>query len=245
MAVPNIYLSTDGMLLSSSPPQASKGKKVTYRILVKIKHAYHKVGNIIIDRFAGCIFYVPSQNKCINSSDSEIENKLIDHVAWHSSGRVHIKDASGESYVVEEGEGVVNPKRLSRTRQTIKDTGYQTILWDTIMDITTLPAHKKKADNLDVVFAMDKHSGPVQFSFSMVSGKHILKAETGQKTPVHRVASSIQKERIIGDIVRRTLGWESGNADKLLQYALYKYTGEGLKEGRRLKIHPTSSISAQ
>lgn len=164
-------------------------------------------------------------------------------MSWHSSGRVHIKTSDQTRHIVEEGLGVVNPQLPNKTRQEIQNTGYQTICLDTIIDVSTLPCHIKKVDRLDIVFDMAIYNGPVRFKFSMVSGLHIIKAERGENTPVHRVDSTIHKERLVGDIARRGLGWESGNADKLLQYALYKYTGDDLKNGRRLFIPATSQIS--
>ncbi len=212
---------------------------VTYRILIKSNTNYYKLGTIIIKRFDGDIFYTPSQKGVTNSSGN-MNNKIIDHVSWHKSGRVHIKPQNGNYEIFEEGVGVLKPTTgVKKDRQKIKDIGFQEIVRDTVIEIKALPEHKKKIDELDVVFNIKEYLESVQFHFSIVSGTHIAKLAEGGETPV-KVSKKSKKLLLDGQI--RCLGVESGNADKILQYGLYKYIGKDLLKGRRLVMATDSNI---
>jgi len=214
-------------------------KTVTYRILIKSNTKYYKLGTIIIKRFEGDILYVPSQAGVVDSN-TNIINKIISHISWHQSGRVHVKAKDNSYEIFEEGVGILNPIfGVKKDRQKIKDIGFQEITRDTVIDITTLPKHNKKIDKLDVIFDIKNYTGPVQFHFSMVSGTHIAKFHEGGKTPV-KISKKSVEFRLDSQI--RCLGVESGNADKLLQYGLYKYVGKDLKKGRRLFVATDSGI---
>ncbi|MFH1769922.1 MAG: hypothetical protein ABH833_04690 [Parcubacteria group bacterium] len=216
-------------------------KTVKYRVLIKSDGNYYKLGTIIIKRFEGDIIYAPSQLKVIGSSSTGTLDNVIDHVSWHPSGRVHVKIKDDSYEIFEEGIGVLNSIfGMEKDRQRIKDIGFQEILRDTVIDIATLPEHKKKIDKLDIVFDIKDYDGPVQFYFSMVSGTHIVELAEGGKTPVKISKKSI-KLRLDGQ--HRSLGVESGNADKLLQYNLYRYVGKDLQKGRRLFVAADSGIS--
>ena len=128
---------------------------------------------------------------------------------------------------------------VKKDRQKIKDIGFQEIVRDTVIEIKALPEHKKKIDELDVVFNIKEYLESVQFHFSIVSGTHIAKLAEGGETPV-KVSKKSKKLLLDGQI--RCLGVESGNADKILQYGLYKYIGKDLLKGRRLVMATDSNI---
>ena len=83
-------------------------KIVSYRILIKFNDSLYKLGHIMIKRFEGDVFYSPSQNGIIDSSDKNTLQKIMDHISWHKSGRVHIKVKDGECHVFEEVTGTRN-----------------------------------------------------------------------------------------------------------------------------------------
>ena len=212
----------------------------TYRILVKQRDTYFKLGHILIKASEGDIYYVPSQTGVIDADNEHLIKEIIEHVAWHKSGRVHVKKKDGEIVVLEEGVGVVDKEDVPMLdRQEIKDIGYQEIVRDTVIDVKTLPVHGKKIEQLDVVLDLKEHDGPIQLHFSIVSGTHIVAAYEGKETPV-KIATKSAKLQL--DSTHRCLGVESGNADKLLQYGLYKYVGSDFDEGRRLLIAGDSKI---
>jgi hypothetical protein len=213
-------------------------KTVTYRMLIKQGFKYYKLGTIIIKRLEGEFLYTPSQLRIENSGSEKVIGKVIDHVSWHKSGRVHIKTKDGEYDVVEEGVEMLKPEGW-KSRQKIEDIGFQEIIRDTVIDVSTLPEYIKKIDGLDVVFDIKDYVGPVQFLFTIVSGTHVVELSKGGRTPV-KIAEKSNKIKL--DSQLRCLGAESGNADKLLQYILYKYTGEDLQKGRRFFIAGDSGI---
>lgn len=213
-------------------------KTTSYKILIKSGRAHYKLGTIIIKTFDGDIMYTPSQAG-ISESNSNIIFKVIDHVSWHRSGRVHIKTKNGGYKIFEEGLGVLNPIiGIEQTRQEIKDIGFQEILRDIVADISTLPKYTGEINELDVILNINGYAGAIQFIFSIVSGTHIVALFEGKETPI-KTSENIEKL----DNQKRCLGAESGNADKLLQYVLNKYLGGNLAEGgRRLFIAPNSKI---
>ena len=90
--------------------------------------------------------------------------------------------------------------------------------------------------------ALTRHTaGSVQFSFSMVSGKEIIKHFGGDDTPAKPASQEVHDRRL--DFNIRLLGHESGNADKMLQYSLFQYIGEKLENERRLFIPQDSKIN--
>lgn len=214
---------------------------VSYRILVKSNGNLYKLGHVMIQRFEGDIFYVPSQNGIVDSSDKNTLQKIMDHISWHKSGRVHMKIKDSQYYIFEEGKGVINKILGKKVRQEIQDIGYQEIVRDTVIDFSKLPKHEKSVDALDVVFDVGNYKKPVQFHFSMVSGREIVKSFRGEKTPVKQADRKVLENKLASD--QRCLGNESGNADKLLQYGLYKYIGADLKAGRRVFVPTDSGIS--
>jgi hypothetical protein len=214
------------------------GKVLKHNILIFYKEIYRKLGNVIISRSNGDILYVPSQRKTI-ASNYGTANEVIDHIAWHKTGRVHIKMVSGKKYVFEYGRGEV--AEISDKRQPILDIGYQEILRDTVIDMQKLPILKKKINELDIVFRAGNYSGAIQFHFSIVSEHQIIKVASGQETPIKNVYSN--NNSLLIDVDKRFLGYESGNADKLLQYSLYKFIGTDLKKGRRVFVSKDSKIT--
>lgn len=212
---------------------------VRRRVLIQKDKNIYKVGDIIITIETGDVYYVPSQKKVIDASTENTIGWIINHVSWHKSGTVHIKDNNLNRFSSEKGVGDYVGDGI---RQKIQDIGYQRMLLDTILNIDILPKHKKKTGELDIVFKIRDYHGPIQFDFSIVSGREIINTHLGKKTSVHQVDKEIQKERIL-DIQHGCLGVESDNADKLLQFVLNKYIGnEKLPTGRRMFIPNDSGI---
>ena len=194
-------------------------KNVDYRILITNNGQFYKIGHIIINRFEGDFYYTPSQQQIINFS-SGCQNKIIDHVAWHKDGRIHIKTKDGKYYNVE-------------SRQKVNEIGYQDIVVDKVENYKKLPKRTKK--KLDVVFDADKYIGPIEFKFSVVSGKLIVGHYNDVSVPIKCSDTRIDNNFLAKK--DRCLGHESRNADKLLQYILKKYVAsEKLLTGRQLFI---------
>lgn len=219
----------------------SMKKEVKYRILIKKDLDYFKLGTIIIQRFSGDVFYSPSQ-KGVQNSNYGFVRKIMDHISFHSTGRVHLKPRKGNNHIFESGDGE-NVPQTSKIRQKIIDTGFQELVCDTVLDYKKIPVHKKNIDNLDVVFDVSNYEGPVQFMFSMVSGRQLIKVFKGEDTPVKNISKKSMKLLLGSDT--RCLGSESNNADKILQYQLFQYVGgkDELPSGRRLFIKEGSKIS--
>ena len=92
-----------------------------------------------------------------------------------------------------------------------------------------------------MIFDMREYDGPIQFLFSIISGRLLTQNFEGKKTLIREI--SPDKRALLLASQKRALGHESGNADKLLQYMLFKYTGsEELPENRRLFVAGDSKI---
>jgi len=170
---------------------------------------------------------------------------MLEHFSWHRSGRVHVKYIDQSLRVFEKGKGkgeILKEESIS-SRQEIRNIGFQEVIRDIILDVSRLPIYKKKVDNLDVIFEIESNSGPVEFIFSIVSGKQLVRLFEGKETPVRAVGED-EKQHTLGHTIR-CLGKESDNADKLLQYTLKKskITISSLPKHRELIIPKDSGIS--
>lgn len=211
--------------------------EVKYRILIKSKNDCFKIGTILIKRLKGDIFYIPSQRVLVDSSCGIVEN-IINHISYHKNGQVHIKTKNRNRYILETGKRGVNSSN-KLTRQSIKNIGFQEIVRDTIPDFLKLPKLLKQVDNFDVVFEVNKYKGPVQFLFSIVSGRLIVAKKVVKKELIKEISGN----SILAGITR-ILGNKSGSDDKILQYLLFKYTGDQeLSLGRNLFIPRDSKVN--
>ena len=214
-------------------------KEVKYRVLIKSEKNYFRLGTILLQTYEGDIYYIPSQRlMLITSVNGKVKKEVIDHISWHKSGRVHFKILGGFRDVLEYGE----QEEKSGSRQAIKDIGFQEIVKEIILDFTKLPLLTKKKKALDVILDSKQYKNPIQFIFLIVSGRLIVAQIEGKKTGI-RITTGKARGRIL-DIQNRCLGWESDNADKLLQYILIEYAGkDDLKVNRRLFVPRGSKIS--
>ena len=218
----------------------SSSKNTVYRVLIKSDVVYYRVGKIVIQKNTGDFYYVPSQKGIVASSFGML-GRILDHFGFHPTGRVHVKTNDGERKVIESGLGEVEP-RTTRLRQPVKEIGFQEILKDTIIDFRMIPILHGESDALDVVFDIGEYKGPVQFSFSIVSGRLITASFKGEKVGIRSMPEEIKRKVLAYD--RRCLGVESDNADKLLQYILCEYEGDSddLVTGRRVFIAADSRL---
>jgi len=176
---------------------------VRYNILIKSNLGLFNLGKVIIRRFKGEIFYVLPHKYLIDDNGRNLG--VIDKISWHASGEVHIKTKNGK-YV------------YKQKIQKIKDIGFQYLLRVIIPNFLKLPKKQKK-ENFDIILNINNYKGQLEFVFSIVSGKLI--AADFYKKPV-----PVKREPIGDDILvveKRGLGYESDNADKLLQFSLRKY----------------------
>lgn len=179
-------------------------KSVNYRVLVKTAAGIKKIGTVIIDSFNGDIYYVPSQ-KALVTKNTKDPNRVIDHISFHESGKVHIKfmDRTREDLP---------------SRGPLREIGYQLMVEDHIYDLHSLPDHRKKVTELDQIFWPPNIVGAT-FRFSIISGRLIAH-------PTALPEVTIRSNKTDGEDLlcasRMALGWHSGNADKLLQYAIHR-----------------------
>jgi len=179
------------------------GGDVRYNILIKSGSNLFNLGKIIIRIFKGEIFYSPSYKILIDSNRKILG--IIDKISWHASGEVHIKTKNG-NYV------------YKQKIQKIKDIGFQYLIRVIIPDFFKLPKKNKK-ENPDVILNINNYKGPLEFVFSIVSGRLIVDKFYNKPVP-------IKERRVGGDVLNaqiRCLGYGSDNADKILQFSLNKY----------------------
>jgi hypothetical protein len=207
-------------------------KSVDYKILIKAKDVYYKIGTIVIKAHTGDILYTPSFRYIYDPNAQE--KKEIDHVSWHANGQVHIKhrDDTVEKYDIIQKNG---------ERQKISEIGFQELLRDMIVDYQQLPEYHKKVIKLDVVFDVADYHGPVGFHFSIVSGRLIAAGYEGRNVPI--TAVNYRESNSIIASNRRALGYHSGNADLMLQYSLRNEVGDNQRTQRQLYIAHDMKIS--
>jgi hypothetical protein len=206
--------------------EVSPKSTTEYRILMQVDDCLRRIGSILIDTFNGDLMYIPSQTILLKGGSI----RELDHVSFHESGRTHLKfrDRGYE---------------MLPTRSPIKKVGYQVMFKDNIHDATSLPLFRKKVREIDMIFQANTAQS-LLFELSIISGKLIVQPESLPNVTVS-TRSAIDDPRHI-DLHRRSLGWHSGNADKLLQYSLRSGTEEPPthKLARRTLFIPTDSTIA-
>ena len=201
---------------------------IRYRILIKNKDCYFKVGTVVIRTYTGDMLYTQSDR--VNTQD----NKKIDHVSWHVNGRVHIKYCG----VSEDKYDII---QKDEERQKISEIGFQDLVTDTVKDYKKLPKYTKVVIDLDVVFEIGDYPGSVVFCFSMVSGKLIVAQYHRESVPSE--GFKLKKDWDVIGVISRALGWHSGSPDVILQYSLKKTDAENLKTNRKIFIPHDMKIS--
>ncbi len=216
-------------------------KNSNIRALIKIssKNIFFRIGNIIIDNNAGDIYYIPSSKYVADSNNKYVG---LEHFVWHQSGRVHLKSSSKKK-IIEYGTAENDsPVSASNLRMKIHDIGYQEMWRDIVVDILNLPILDKNVKNSDIVFVIGNYTGPIIFILSIVSGRLIVKKHNGQNVPIKNISQ--ERKKLLLAMENRGLGSRSDNADKKLQFQLYKFPGnvDDLLTGRRIIIPKNSKV---
>ena len=163
----------------------------------------------------GEIYYKPSRRPSVALNGEK--PVPIEHFSWHASGGVNLKLQNNKHIPLEHGVGEIkNPGK----RQTLKNVGYQELFREIVADFSVL--ENTEAKDADVILEGKEHAGPFVFLLSVVSGTHIIANTRGKQTPVYAVDS--RTNPCFLDSKTGCLGAESGNADKLIQYHLERYT---------------------
>ncbi len=201
----------------------SKGD-IKSKILIKSNNKFFYLGDIILKSKKGEIFYKPSITPSVALNGAE--PVPLEHFSWHASGGVNFKLKNNKHISVEHGIGETkNPG----TRQILQDIGYQELFREFVSNFSVLQTTEEGEGN--VILDGKGHDGPFVFLLSLVSGTHIIASFRGKETSVHSV--NLKDNPLFLDIKTGCLGAESGNADKLIQYHLEKYTHK-MEEGKRL-----------
>lgn len=177
--------------------------RVDYRILLRRQGKVLKIGHIVIDTFHGDIYYTPSQTIRITNGSQAGD---VDHFSFHKNGATSVKFKDLDRETIS-------------SRKSIQHIGYQLMVEDSIFDVPSLPRHTKELASLDVIFE-DIKEDSIQFRFSIISGRLIIEPDSLAGITVK--AQNIQANDVLLSVKNRCLGWHSGNADKLLQYALHR-----------------------
>ena len=175
---------------------------ISYSFLFEFNNTLYCAGNIIIKSSTGDVLYVPSE-KTYLSEDRYIFS-TIDHIAWHSTGRVHIKFKEKENKysIIEESE----------ERKSMNEVNRQKLFSHSISDILSLPKYNKKLKNLDVVVNVDKNE-PVTIVCNLFDGNYYIKNRNYfNVSPIkHKLLKSIMRSISNGKI----------NRSKALQFIIY------------------------
>lgn len=224
-------------------------KDVIYRVLIKYDNIYYKIGTIIIKVYSGDIYYSPSQNGISINIDGDIINKKVKKIVFHKSGRVHLDLDDGDRLIHSIGKGIeenindVDENTLER-RQEIKDIGFQDLFIDYIKNFSHIPKYYKNIVPLDIVFNVTNIE-EMFFKLNIVSGKILIKVYGGGECKIGDETIKKKNKEDVGIVAsdRRCIGHDSGNGDKLMQYLLFKYSGEEIPVDRRIFIPVDSKIS--
>lgn len=208
---------------------SSNKKDSQVRVLVKVGNDIHKIGDVIIKRLTGEIYYSPSSKEYL---DASAVKKEIIHFSWHKSGDVVLKLKTE----------AVQHKGV-RTGLEIRQIGFQDLFRDLILEPIKLPIFIKQKRVNDILFDLKDYKDQILLSFSVISGKLIIKRYRGEETPLNFV--NVAGFRTVVGLEKRALGFESRNSDKLLQIILLKTSGDAtkLKTKRRILILPDQKIS--
>lgn len=201
-------------------------KDVKMRLLFELDNKVKRIGNLIINRRKGDIYYIPSSKEYLENTSQKRE---IVHFSWHESGEIHLKLK-------------VDPYKKIRKGLKIKEIGFQDLFRDLIVEPVRLPIFSKRKDTLDVVFKAKEYKGPILLTISIISGKLLVRRYKGEETPLNFVDVS-DFTSVLG-LEKRALGFESGNSDKFLQIALLKTSGDSskLRTKRRILVLPDQKI---
>ncbi len=188
---------------------------VSYRIVIKYSSYFFNIGMITVQRFTGDILFTPSQVQA-SKVGGKTNNVEIDHISFHKTGRVHIKDTKNNRFILESGEDESKPKTNDK-RVSVDRTAFNNFFVMWVEHLEKLPKiPDDEIERLDVILN-SAVSENIEINFSMVSGKLLVKSFEG-KTKIKVTQETTKKELLACEW--RCLGHESGNADKILQFSL-------------------------
>lgn len=184
-----------------------------FRVIIKYdKNLYH-LADISINPHGGDVYYFPSERILVGRGTLVPAGRSVDHLSIHKDGRTHAKDEYGKKFQ--------GPKILK-----IQDIGYQRLIVDDVSNFegVGLPQVDEFVDG-DCSLEMSDDSPPAAIlQISIISGRMIV----GGLARNHSVG-----ENGLVAVNSRAIGYESGNADKLVQIALYYRDASPKDTGRR------------
>lgn len=172
-----------------------------FRVIIRHNGFSYHFADISINPSGGDIYYFPSKRILVGLGTLVPAGRLVDHLSIHNDGRTHAKDAYGKKFQ--------GPKILK-----IQDIGYQRLIVDDVSNFegVGLPNVDEAMDS-DCFLEMPENSPPAAIlQISIISGRMMVGG---------LARSNSGGENGLVAVNRCAIGHESGNADKLVQIALY------------------------
>lgn len=181
-------------------------KVIRYDICIKSNEILHIVGRFFVKVYEGELMFIPTL-RYVRKDKAKLGEE-IEHFAWHSSGRYHIKKKGG-TY------DIIQPRESSSP---LRETGLQPLLRIHLKNLDQLKT-KLVADRLDVILSSDTCKEELCVEISLMSGRWLL-----QNKPETGFGSIMSPEVLAGLLSKdmRFIGQHSDNADKIIQFFLAK-----------------------
>lgn len=174
-------------------------KNIRFPVILRHEEQYRHAWDVSLSPLQGGIYIFPQGDHSIVKQSSFIKSgAVIDHISFHRDGKTHAKDKNGSYYNA--------PYLLP-----IQQIGYQALIEDHVGKYEILPTIPQINDK-SVVLKFDPQSAGMVVKLSIISGRLIADGTARSQT--------IGENNLLA-IERRALGWQSDNADKMLQFALY------------------------
>lgn len=197
-------------------------KPVLLRVLVRTTDDLYHLWKMSLAPMKGEIYVFPQgRHSTVADSSFVTAGASIDHVSFHIDGKTHVKDKNGG-------------RHDAHYLLPIQKTGFQVLLKDSVTDYKASLETTDEPEERDVVLELGDHLDEgFAVNLSIISGR-LIAAGTAR--------TNRTGEGGLINIERRGLGWESGNADKMLQFALYELPEE-LPRPRRFFLPQPAGIA--